>query len=382
MSYLNLSVRIPPEYDQYTGTERIPSYHPSPRTYDTITRQALLDLQQKNKTLIKELKNTEEAPLLMKNLVNELKQSDVRVKDLQTMLQIHQADDQKEARVEALKDSAKRVRTLQERIARANSKNRQMEIHLKNKRKLEKKFNNAVQEMDHLLEKLAYAKYRSKVLEDALIQARDKQRELSAARAKLRSMQNNLEEANRQLRQLGVTLVNMHDQWEKRARDVSAVRVDGNAVGRLKAERKDVHGRPTRDAVKVVELKNKGPDNTYASSDSYYHRSNKEVDLIRKVNELELTNKSIDKLSDDIKAENFKLAEEVQTLMKIMREKGITLTHEQMGVARPMTSQSVQPVSVVQTVRGVPAGVNTVQYTPGRQLGGRQVAGHQIIVNQ
>jgi len=374
MSYRSLSIRIPPERDQYTGTERIPSYQPSPRSYDTITRKALTDLQQKNRDLIQKLKHHEEAPLLMKNLVNELTQSDVRVKELQTMLKIHAADDQKEARVKELRDSAKRVRSLQERIARANSKNREMEIQLKSKRKLEKKFNNAVQEMDTLLEKLAYAKYRSKVLEETLVHAREKQRELRTAQSQLRGMQNDLEEANRQLRQLGVALVNLHDQWEKRSRDVSAVRVDGNAVGQLKAERTDVHGRPTRDAVKVVELKNKGPKNTYATSDSYYHRSNKEVDLIRKVNELELTNKSIDKLSEGIKAENFKLAEEIQALMKIMQEKGITLTPEQMGAARPMSSQSFQPISGVQTTTGRPGSLQTVQVMAERPIGGRQAA--------
>merc|ERR1719186_1730386 len=105
---------------------------------------------------------------------------------------------------------------------------------------------------------MAYAKYRSKVLEETLVRAREKEREYRTAQAQLRSMQNELEDANRQLRRLGAALVNAHDQWEKRARDVSRVKVDGSSAGQLKAEKTDVHGLPTRDTVKVVELKGKG----------------------------------------------------------------------------------------------------------------------------
>jgi len=109
----------------------------------------------------------------------------------------------------------------------------------------------------------------------------------------------------------------------------------------MTGEKKDVHGRPTRDAVKVVELKDKGPGNTYASAKSYSDRSNKEIDLIRTVGELELSNKSIDKMSEEIKKENNKLAEEVQTLMKIMQKQGITLTPEQMQQPAVRRSQPV-----------------------------------------
>jgi len=357
MSYRNLTVRIPAERSQYTGNEQIPSYHPSPRAYDTITHQALIDLQKKNKGLVQKLKEHEDAPLLMKNLVNEIKQTDVRVNELQNMLKIHAADDQKQARVEALRESSKRVRSLQNRIAKAHEKNRRKEIELKNGRKLAQNFTNAVREMDQLLEKLAYQKYRSKVLEDALIRARDKQRELRTARAQLKGMQNELEGANRQLRKLGVTLVNLHDQWEKRPRDVTRIKTDGASLLQLKGEKTDVHGRPTRDTVKVLELKDKSGGNTYAPTGNYFNRSNKEVDLIRKVSELELTNKSIDKQNQEIKSENFKLADEVKELMKIMQKNGITLTPEQMGTN-------------VTTGREVVA---------ARPIGGRQISGQRII---
>jgi len=362
MSYRNLSIRIPPERDQYTGTERIPSYHPSPRGYDTITKQTLLDLQKKNKDLVEKLKQAEDAPRLMKNMAESIKQADTRVNELQAMLKIHAADDQKEARVEELRKSAKRVRDLQERISSANSKSRQMENQLKSKRKLAKKFNQAVADMDQLLEKLAYAKYRSKVLEESLVRAREKERELRTARAQVKGMQNDLDEANRQLQKLGHALVNAHDQWEKRPRDVARVRVDGASVGHMKAMKTDVHGRKTRDSVKVVELKDKGPGNTYATSKSYAGRSNAEVDMIRKVSELELTNKSIDRMSEEIKNENVKLGEEIQQLMKLMQKNGITLTPEQMmqrTVARPQMAQNVQRVAS-------PAGVQRVVAQPQR----------------
>jgi len=425
MSYRNLSIRIPPERDQYTGHERIPSYHPSPRGYDTITKQALLDLQQKNKDLVERLKNAEEAPRLMKNMAESIKQADTRVKELQAQLKIHAADDQKEARVEELRKSAKRVRNLQERIASANSKKRQMENQLKSKRKLIKQFNKAVGEMDQLLEKLAYAKYRSKILEENLVRAREKERELRTARAQVKGMQNDLDGANRELQKLGHALVNAHEQWEKRPRDVSRVRVDGASIGHMKAEKTDVHGRKTRDSVKVVELKDKGPGNTYASTKSYAGRSNKEVDLIREVSKLELTNESIDRLSENIKGENAKLAQEVQELMKIMQKNGITLTPEQMGVprriaqpqmvrnvqtfsspagvqqmaARPQVVQNVQtavrsPVGVQRTVArpqnvgqvrssyGLPAGVQASRVLAQMPTSGQQVSGNQRIVRR
>jgi len=365
-----LSVKLPPEREQYTGTERIPSYHPSPRGYDTITKKALTDLQQRNKDLLQKVKQQEEAPLLMKNMVDAIKQADNRVKELEQMLKIHSANDQKEARVEELKKSAKRVRLLQERINAANNKKRQMENKLKTKKKLEKKFNKAVADVDELLEKLAYSKYRSKVLEEDLVRVREKERELRLTEAKVRTMQNDLDAANRQLQKLGKALVHEHDRWENRPRRATSVHVDGSAVGHLNAQNYDVHGRKIRDPVKVVELKDQGRRNTYAKNDSYVLRNNKEVDLIRKVNELELSNQSVDRLSDSIKVENDKLAKEVQALMIIMQKKGITLTHEQPRVqqtvvrpqaARTQVVRNVQPTARYSQTRGLPTGVSALR---------------------
>jgi len=399
-----LSVQLPPEREQYTGSERIPSYHPSPRGYDTITKKALSDLQQRNKDLLQKVKQQEEAPLLMKNVADAIKQADNRVKELQQMLKIHSASDQKEARVEELKKSAKRVRLLQERITAASNKKRQMEHQLKTKKKLEKKFNKAVADVDELLEKLAYSKYRSKVLEENLVKVREKERELRLTEAKARSMQNDLDAANRQLQKLGKALVNEHNKWENRPRRATSVHVDGSAVGHMQARKTDVHGRQIRDPVKVVELKGKGGGNTYAKNDSYALRSNKEVDLIRKVNELELTNQSVDRLSDNIKVENEKLAREVQELMNIMQKKGITLTREQpvaqqmvrrpqaartqvvrnvqptvqQTIIRPQAAQTrvvrnVQPTSRYSQSTGLPAGVSAYKVLGQRPVAMRRV---------
>jgi len=379
-----LTVRLPPERKQYTGTERIPSYHPSPRGYDTITKKALTELQEKNKELLQKLKEQEDGPLLMKNMVDSIKQAEDRVKELEQMLRIHSSDDQKEARVEELKRSAKRVRALQERITAASRKRRNMENQLKTKKKLEKKFNKAVADVDELLEKLAYSKHRSKVLEDNLVRVREKERELRLTEAKVRSMQNDLDAANRQLQKLGKALVNEHRKWENRPRRATSLHIDGSSVGHMNARNTDVRGRQMRDPVKVVELKGKGRGNRYAKSNSYVLRNNKEVDLIRKVNELELSNQSIDRLSDNIKVENGKLAAEVEALMNIMQKNGITLTQEQRGVpqrvVRPQTVvrpqaartgvvRNVQPNAIYSQSRGLPAGVNAYKV-----LGQRPVA--------
>jgi len=376
MSYRNLSVQLPPEREQYTGSERIPSYHPSPRGYDTITKKALSDLQQRNKDLLQKVKQQEEAPLLMKNMVDAIKQADNRVKELEQMLTMHSVNEHKEARVEELKKSLKRVRLLQERINAANNKKRAMESKLKTKKKLEKKFNKAVADVDELLEKLAYSKHRSKVLEETLVRAREKERELRVTEAKVRSMQNDLDAANRQLQKLGKALVNEQDKWENRPRRSTQI----------------------RDPVNV------GRGNTYARNDSYVLRSNKENDLIRKANELELSNKSVDRLSDSIKVENGKLAREVQVLMNIMQKKGITFTQEQPGVqqtvtrpqaartgmvrhvqptvqqtvtrpqaARTQVVRNLQPTARYSQSRGVPAGVNVYQVLGQRPVATRRV---------
>merc|ERR1719193_2298102 len=137
-------------------------------------------------------------------------------------------------------------------VRAANNKNREMENKLKTKKKLEKKFNKAVADVDELVEKLAYSKYRSKVLEENLVRAREKERELRLAEAKVRTMQNDLDAANRQLQKLGKALVNEQDKWENRPRRATSVHVDGSAVGHMQARKTDVHGRQTRDPVKVV----------------------------------------------------------------------------------------------------------------------------------
>merc|ERR1712060_370626 len=241
------------------------------------------------------------------------------------------------------------------------------------------------------------------VLQENLVQAREKERELRLTEAKVRSMQNDLDAANRQLQKLGKALVSEHDKWENRPRRATSVHVDGSAVGHMMARKTDVHGRQVRDPIKVVELKDKGRHNRYAKNDSYVLRSNKEVDLIRKVNELELSNKSVDRLSDSIKVENEKLAREVQELMNIMQKKGITLTQEQPGVqqtvirpqaartrvvrnvqpavqqtivrpqaARTQVVRNVQPTARYSHPRGLPAGVNY------QVLGQRPVATRRV----
>jgi len=345
MSYRNLSIRKPRDSYRYNNQKipsQVPSYCPSPRAYDTITRTELQELQKKNKELVQKLRDTEQAPMLVKNLVSELSQADARVKELQNMLKNSKGDDNKEAKADQLRDSGKRIRKLRTRLDEANRKNRAMELKLVSKDKLVRKFNAAVKDMDEVLKKLAYAKYRSKMLEDTLKRARDKERELRSAKMKVQNMQNELEDANRKLERLGNTLVTAHDRWNKRDRDVTHVKVDGTSVGKIKGQKTDIHGRPTRDAVKVIEIKDQGHPNAFAHDKDYLNRSNKEVELIRNVSNLEQNNALIDKQNKDLSNENNKLAAEVRILMNAMQKMGISLTPDQMmGQNQPVRRKQV-----------------------------------------
>jgi len=331
MSYRNLSLRVPSTYGREIIPSQIPSYCPSPRSYDTITRKELQDLQKKNKVLIQQLKETEQAPKLVTNLVSELSQADARVKELQSMLNAHVGDENKEIRAEKLRESSRRIRKLADRLEEANRKNRTMEVQLRSKDKLNKKFNKAVRDMDNVLEKLAYEKYRSRILEDNLRRARDKEGELRSAKMKLRDMKGDLDGANRKLKRLGDTLITAHDRWNKRDREVTQIKVDGSSVGKVAAMKTDAFGRPTIDAVKVIEVEDKGPRNTFAKDEDYFSRSNTEISLIRNVSNLEQTNALIEKQNKTLSTENRKLASEVKILVEAMQKMGISLTPEQMN---------------------------------------------------
>jgi len=322
--YGDLAINLP------KATDQVPSYHPSPREYDTITREDLVALRQKNRDLVKKLNDTERAPQLVKNLVSELEQANNRVKELQRMLKEHPGDDNKEEMADKLRDTNVRVGKLDERLEEVRRKNLALERQLNTKPHLEQEFTKAVKEMDLVLQKLAFTKHRSKLMEENLKNARQKNNELRAARRQVTSMKRELDAANYQLEKLGRMMGDAQNKWNNRPRSFTNVRADGSSYGQMTAKKTDIHGRPTRDGIKVVEFKDKGKSNKYAKDNDYTNRSLKEVELIRSLEQLEGSIGSVDRLNKALVDENTKMADEVKTLMQIMMKKGISLTPEQM----------------------------------------------------
>jgi predicted nucleic acid-binding Zn-ribbon protein len=319
MAYRNLAIKVPNDSDV------VPSYIPSPRDYDTITKNNLSMLQKINRDLVKRLEATERAPQLVKNLVSELDQANARVQELRRMLKSQPADDNKEDMANKLQDSKERAVKLENRLVEIRRKNLALQRQLNTKPHVERDFTKAVKDMDVALQKLAFTKHRTKTMEKTLETAKEKRGELRAAKSQIKSMQRDLDEANEKLGKLRRTLDHAQKKWDKRERDVTRVQADGTSYGQMTAKKTDIYGRATRDGIKVVELKDKGKPNIYASKYDYANRTNKEIDLIRSVEKLELTIASVDRLSKGVADENEKMADEVQKLMKYMAEKGLKI---------------------------------------------------------
>merc|ERR1719189_2152875 len=103
---------------------------------------------------------------------------------------------------EKLRDTNVRVGKLDERLEEVRRKNLALERQLNTKPHLEQEFTKAVKEMDLVLQKLAFTKHRSKLMEDNLKDARQKNNELRSAQRQVTRMKRELDAANHQLEKL------------------------------------------------------------------------------------------------------------------------------------------------------------------------------------
>jgi len=257
---------------------------------------------------------------------HELAEAEARVAELEEKVeQAYFVDKNRDVMTQQIEVTNKRIEELGTRLDEAANQNRHLDRELEEKKKLEVEFNQICDDMDEMMKKMEMAKERSKRMEKEIIEARKREGELYSAKIKLRNMDHELDDANRNLARLENALVNSIKKWRKEPGDFTRMVVNPGTSGKVTKTTTDAYGRPYKNGVKAVEIKDTRSPNDHARKMDFRLRGKNEVGLRRTVLTLEREKSSKELRKELLIGQNDKLARQVSILKAAMKKMGISV---------------------------------------------------------
>lgn len=215
----------------------------------------LQNLRQSNTELKLKLEEAKSAPEFKRDVFKELEQAEVRVLELEKLLQESYFDEKhSEAMANQLQKTNKKIVELTDELDEANRQNNLLDSQLIDKKIMEEKLNTVVENISEMKRKLETAKDRSQNLEQNLREARAKQGDLQTAKAKLRNMGYELDGANRKLVRLEQALNAANERWKAPPSDLTRVYVNPGTSGRVVRSSYDGYGRKIKGSETVMQI--------------------------------------------------------------------------------------------------------------------------------
>jgi len=261
------------------------------------------------------LEQARQAPEFKRDVFNELKQSEVRVAELEKLLEESYFEDKHSQAMEhQLRNTTVKIARLTDELDEVNRRNNRLDERVNEKKAMEEKLNNAVTSIGNMTKHLKAAQERSETLEKNLREAQGREGNLITAKAKLQKMERELNGTIRKLERVKTDLDYAKDRYEHVPQDLTRVFVNPGTSGRIVRSTYDGYGNKIKGTEKVMMIEDNRSSNEHARSLDYRLGGADKVKLERRLAQLKRQWSRHENKNTRIREQNRRLAEEHRML--------------------------------------------------------------------